>query len=483
MAITQEMKKPYNRIPEIVLPEYAPRVLWVSDIAQQVWGPRFNRISHAYLQVEKENVARGIRNSYLTPLDSSMLQASREWALANKLELVELGKEGATDHMYSSKSTSYVEGQKFTVRCAFTRPELKDKWVSAWQQMNNDTIGELLGYPKCCRDWFKHYWQENNYIDDILAMYENSNFSTDGPWQLNFFYRYMGVRLVSHMPCSFNCEDSLKIATSNLNLFKELGYEEEVKWIEEILNWPVRWSSLHGICEIRCPVFKLSHKTDFLAEEFSVDKQGDVYPEEGASGVVFPWKRRKKTKTVLENKSFNESLKDAKLWEDNGFTSEAAMNSCHSVILQILSSFKVGSVLDLGSGNGLLLKRIKEQGEIINTYGIEIEEDRYNRGLEVHPEGIFRKGTIFDFGNYTENYYNYIILMPGRLTEVDEKVKNIYVKFLKERADNFVLYLYGDWISRYNENMLSLFKELDIDVKVDKVIKTENVHIILGEIK
>jgi hypothetical protein len=349
--------------------------------------------------------------------------------------------------------------------------------------MNNDTIGELLGYPKCCRDWFKHYWQENNYIDDILAMYENSNFSTDGPWQLNFFYRYMGVRLVSHMPCSFNCEDSLKIATSNLNLFKELGYEEEVKWIEEILNWPVRWSSLHGICEIRCPVFKLSHKTDFLAEEFSVDKQGDIYPEEGASGVVFPWKRRKKTKTVLENKSFNESLKDAKLWEDNGFTSEAAMNSCHSVILQILSSFKVGSVLDLGSGNGLLLKRIKEQGEIINTYGIEIEEDRYNRGLEVHPEGIFRKGTIFDFGNYTENYYNYIILMPGRLTEVDEKVKNIYVKFLKERADNFVLYLYGDWISRYNENMLSLFKELDIDVKVDKVIKTENVHIILGEIK
>lgn len=483
MAITQEQKNSYKRIPEIVIPDYPPRVIWVSDEAERIWSSRFSRISSAYLQVEKQNVAKGIRRSHLTPLSPSDLRVNSDWATSNNLVLVELGREGTNNHMYSSRASKYVEGENYTIRCAFTKPELREDWTAAWNVMNNDKIGELLGYPECCRKWFKHYWQDNQFLDDILAMYENSNFSTQGPWQLNFFYRYMGARLVSHMPCSFNCEHSLEIADANFNLMKELGYVEEAKWLEEIFNWPVRWSSLHGIAEVRCPVFKLSHKTDFLPEEFIVDKQGEIYPDEGASGVVFPWRRKKKTRSVLENKSFNESLKDAKLWEDNGFSSEAGMNACHSGILETLSTFKVGSILDLGSGNGLLLKRIKEQGDLIDTYGIEIEEDRYNRGLEVHPEGIFRKGTIFDFGNYTENYYNYILLMPGRLTEVDQETKNIYIKFLKERTDNFVFYLYGDWIARYNENMLSLFDELGIEVKVDKVVKTENVHVILGEIK
>ena len=483
MAIIHDLKNSYKRIPEIVIPDYPPRVIWVSDLAEKIWSPRFARISNAYLQVEKENVAKGIRSSHLTPFEPSLIPQNRNWATANNLELVELGREGANKHMYSSKAAQYVEGQDYTVRCVFTKPELKQEWIAAWNPLNNDKVGELLGYPECCRNWFKYYWQDNQFLDDILAMYENSGFSTEGPWQLNFFYRYMGARLVSHMPCSFNCSNSLEIANANFNLMKELGYVEEAKWLEEIFNWPVRWSSLHGIAEIRCPVFKLSHKTDYLAEEFIVDKQGELYPEEGASGVVFPWKRKKKTRSVLENKSFNESLKDAKLWEDNGFSTEVGMNECHAGILEALSTFKVGSILDLGSGNGLLLKRIKEQGEIIDTYGIEIDEGRYSRGLEVHKEGIFRKGTIFDFGNYTENYYNYILLMPGRLTEVDTETKNIYIKFLKERTDNFVFYFYGDWITKYNENMLSLFQELGIDVKVDKVIKTDSVHVILGEIK
>jgi hypothetical protein len=482
MEITQETKKPYNRIPEIDIPEFNPRTIWVSDDAQRLWQPRFSRISNAYLDVERHNVESGFRESYLTPVQTTNLFDMHKWADDRGLELVMLGKEGTSTASYSSKSKSYEHGNPFTVRCSITLPKNRRDWIDAWNLGDNETIGRLLGYPKCCRDWFKYYWQDNQWIDDILPMYENGGYSSDGPWQLNFFYRYMGARLVSHMPCSFNCEESLEIAKHNHNLMKELGYVEEAEWIEEIFNWPVRWSSLHGIAEIRCPIFKLSHKTDFLAEEFIVDKDGDRYPEEGASGLHFPWKRFKKAVTITENRSFTESLKDPKMWEDNGFGGEKSMNACHQQILEVLSSFKVGSIIDLGSGNGLLLKRISERGDMIDTFGIEMDEGRYFRGLSVHPDGIFRKGNMFDYGNYTENYYNMVLLMPGRLLEMPENERNTYIQFLKDRTDNILLYIYGDWIQKYNNDMVQLLNEVGLNVKIKKAVKHELVHIILGDL-
>jgi hypothetical protein len=474
--------KPYKRIPEIVIPDYSPRIIWVSDEAQTVWHNRIQRISNAYLTVEKQNVVSGLRPSYLTSIHPSQIDEWSKWANSHNLELVQLAKEATFSGFYASKAKPYIEGNPYTVRVAITQKHLVNDWVSAWKVMDNPKIGELLGYPTCCQNWFKHYWSDNQFEDDILAMYENNGYSSEGDWKLNMFYRYNGVRLVSHMPCSFDCKESLKIAEGNFQLMKDLKFTDESEWIEEVLNWPVRWSSLHGIAEIRCPVFKLSHKTDFLAEEFIVDKDGSRYPTEGASGLYFPWIRKKRGATIHENKSFKDSLKDASMWEDNGFSSESAMNECHSHILDTLSEFKIGSILDLGCGNGLLLNRIKEQGDLISTFGIEIDEARYMRATQVSPDTILRKGNIFDYGNYTENYYTYVLLMPGRLLEIDKKELDIYIKFLKDRVDNFVFYMYGDWIQKYKENMILLFEELGLNIKVTKAIKQKDIHIIVGEI-
>jgi hypothetical protein len=474
--------KPYKRIPEIVIPDYPPRIIWVSDEAETVWLNRMQRISNAYLNVERENVVVGIRPSYLTSIPPSKVNEWSHWAEKNNLALVELAKEATFSGFYSSKAKPYVDGKPYTIRVAITQPHLVDEWKSSWKSMDNVKIGSLLGYPTCCQNWFKHYWTDNGFEDDILAMYENNNYSTDGDWKLNMFYRYNGVRLVSHMPCSFDCKDSLSIANSNFDLMKSLNFTDEANWIEEIMNWPVRWSSLHGIAEIRCPVFKLSHKSDFLSHEFIIDKDGTQYPKEGASGLYFPWIRKKRGASILEHKSFKDSLKDVNMWEDNGFSSEIAMNECHSHIVNVLSDFKIGSIIDLGCGNGLLLNRIKENGDLISTFGIEVDDARYHRATEVSPDTILRKGNMFDYGNYTENYYTNALLMPGRLLEIDSIEREVYIKFLKDRVDNFIFYMYGDWIEKYKENMILLFQELNINIKVTRAVKEKNIHIIVGEI-
>lgn len=476
MEITQEIKRDSS----IVLPDFASRTIYVSDEAQQIWEPRFQRISNAFLDVEKSNILHGIRDSYLTNLKPDNLYEMDKWASDNDLKLVMLGREGM-NYGYSSLSKNYEAGQPYVIRCAITKPEYESTWKQAWDVMDNETVGKLLGFPTCCREWFVKYWQDEKYIDDILPMYLNNNFSIDGPWQLNFYYRYLGIRLVSHMPCSSTCEDSLKIAQKNHELMLHLGYVDEYEWIKQILNWPARWSSLHGIAEIRTPIFKLSHKSDYLAEEVVIDKQGIEYPNEGASGTKYPWVNKNKAPKILsEKQSFKDSLKDAKLWEDNGFSDEQSMRNAHEGILTLLHDFSVGSILDLGCGNGELLKNIKGDDELVDLYGIEQIEERCVRANK-NVGGFFTHGDIFDEQNYQLSYYNMVILMPGRLVEVDDEKRKNYIQFLKKITDNVILYVYGDWIQKYEEDILKLLDEVGLSVKIDKVFKNNIVHAIKGE--
>lgn len=477
MGITQEPK----RHPNIVLPDFESRIIYVSSEAQNTWEPRFQRISNAFLEVEKNNILHNVRDSYLTNIQPEKLFDSEAWASQNGLKLVMLAKEGMS-YGYSSLAKGYVDGEPYVVRCAFTKPKYESIWKKAWENNDNETIGKLLGFPTCCRNWFVKYWQNEKYIDDILPMYMNSNYSSEGPWQLNFYYRYLGIRLVSHMPCSFRCEDSLEIANKNHDIMLQLGYVQEYEWIKQILNWPVRWSSLHGIAEIRTPIFKLSHKTDYLEEEFVVDKQGAEYPIEGASGTVFPWVNKNKAPKILsERQSFKDSLKDAKLWEDNGFSNEQSMRNAHEGILSLLHDFSVGSVLDLGCGNGELLKQIKNDNELVDVYGIEQIKERVFRANK-NVAGFFSTGDIFNQENYKLSYYNMVIFMPGRLVEINKKDRKEYIEFLNSITDNIVLYVYGDWIEKYDNDILKLLDEVGIKIKIDKVFKNDIVHAIKGEL-
>jgi hypothetical protein len=55
------------------------------------------------------------------------------------------------------------------------------------------------------------------------------------------------------------------------------------------MQWPVEWSALHGIAEIKTPIVKLSTRTDATPEKLILRYHGERYPQEGAHGVRFPY--------------------------------------------------------------------------------------------------------------------------------------------------------------------------------------------------
>jgi hypothetical protein len=62
-------------------------------------------------------------------------------------------------------------------------------------------------------------------------------------------------------------------------------------WLDEVLAWPVEWSALHGIAEIRTPIAKVAMQTDATASKYTIQYPGRGYPREGARGLVFPYLR------------------------------------------------------------------------------------------------------------------------------------------------------------------------------------------------
>jgi hypothetical protein len=90
----------------------------------------------------------------------------------------------------------------------------------------------------------------------------------DGPMASNILLQSLGIRAAPHSPCSFDCRETVRLAEDLAAVAAASGYGEEYGWLSSILSWPVEWSALHGIAEIRTPIVKLCTPTDATAHEY-----------------------------------------------------------------------------------------------------------------------------------------------------------------------------------------------------------------------
>ena len=126
----------------------------------------------------------------------------------------------------------------------------------------------------------------------------------------NIFWRQVGIRTIPHIPCRLDCQPSLATAEQFLEVGRQAGFAEETAWLQEILSWPVEWSALHGIAELKTPVLRMAFRTDATPDKLVVRWVSDSYPEHGATGVMFPYKPAAQV-PLTQSKVFQMGLKHA----------------------------------------------------------------------------------------------------------------------------------------------------------------------------
>ena len=291
---------------------------------------------------------------------------------------------------YSSTSVAAEDGKPFAFRVVLGSPKRVSEFKEAWDGLDDRAIGELLGYPTCCCEFFKRVWVDEGLVDTTWPM-AVATVSADvgetlielrSPPKANILWRWMGVRAVSHLPCSFACDATIELADRFIEVGRKHGFDEEMDWLLQILDWPVEWSALHGIAEIKTPILKVSTRTDATPCKYTVRYRGRSTPPEGVRGLRFPF-ATSSSPVLTESDSFNRGLENPigeqfvnAQWyaADNGFSTVAAMDGSHEPILKtanLVLGENPGMVLDLGCGNGALLKKLLDANPSIVPFGID----------------------------------------------------------------------------------------------------------------
>ena len=436
-----------------------------------MWEPRISRIGNAWAAIEWRSVAVGIRRCALTSVSSDQLvHRTAGWASVG-LSTLPVAMSG-TSPGYASTSVAPRVGEPFEYRVAVGALADVAALQAAIDAGDDRMMGALLGFPECCIAFFREIWVNDGCVDTTWAMAANGGrpdatgrvieIDADAPFQSNILWRWVGPRAVPHLPCSFGCRATVDFANTLIALGREIGYAAEMAWLEEILSWPASWSALHGIGEVKTPVLKVATRTDATKHEFVVRRPGRRVPDEAVAGLVFPF-RAPERPGITHSLAFRKGLElpialhtEPPEWyaSDNGFGARAAMDEAHRPIVElaVTSIGEVGTVIDLGCGNGALLKKISEARAGVIPFGLDMDDSKLEHARLLQPAfgANFIAGSMFEQVPFdADTVYSLVILMPGRLLEVEPASAERLRGWLQGRFRHLLVYAYGEWLTRY----------------------------------
>lgn len=399
------------------LPEWT-RWAWSTMAEREYWSCLIQNVSQAWEELERWAVVDGVRPAaYQTASPERFLELTT-WATRHGLVVVPITQiNRVASYQSGSGSNGFNPNEPWDYRVIITRPE-RVALISATPDIakNDAALGEVLGYPQCCRDFFMRTWAAGQ-VDTTWDQYATSG-SAEGSVEANMLWRWKGIRWVSHLPCSYQCQHTIEIGRQMREMAKRRGFIEEAHTIDTVLSWPTKWSGVNGIAEIVGPCIKVSTRTDWAPP-----RAGRRFERKG--------RYTKPTK---------------QMWIQNGFQSFEAMRNAHFPILRAVEEFAPQNVtlLDLGCGNGHLLRRIKVHRPDVQLWGIDINEEAIKEATRIGV-GKWEADDLAQLPWNAEPLTPNVVPVysPVRFTEMSEEVRAKAVESLRVCPIQIV-YVYGD---------------------------------------
>ncbi|MBW7972607.1 class I SAM-dependent methyltransferase [Bradyrhizobium sp. BR 10289] len=217
-------------------------------------------------------------------------------------------------------------------------------------------VAMRFGYPACCaRSWADHLRRGGS--DPLAAMLGREDKTGI---HAHVALAVLGLGPVRHAPCSTDCSATQDRARSFLDLGRELGFVEEIGWLEEIADWPLGASLVNGIAELKTAAFRCTWLSD-----------------EGAPRArkAAPALRAERGKAVAIGLGDSDDI-IAELGagcEAVGFENAFAMRSRFSTVVweQTAALRHAATAVHVGCGDGLLLELIAQTRPKLTLYGTE----------------------------------------------------------------------------------------------------------------
>lgn len=415
-----------------VLPEWT-RWAWASLVDKQYWEPMIQNASTAWNRMEAETVIHGVRNAAFQMVPSDKLIDYTKWAFKNNLQVVPVTQMN-TSSTYQSASRGYFNPSlpwQYRVLLHNDSLDHSDLIRNTEQLSDNTILGSALGYPKCCTEFFNETWAKGQ-IDTTWDQYATTG-DPNGPVACNLLWRWLNIRLVFHLPCSYQCQASTLIGQKHADLMEKLGLGLELDTIYRVLNWKTSWSSINGIAEIVGPAVKISTRSDWAppSKNRRFTRMGQT---------LIPW-------VYTQPKESD--------WKLNGFSSFLPMYNSHKPIVDAILEFapKPSLVFDFGCGTGAMLRRARRLEKSLSIGGVDISTE----AIELTRKQPGGSGNMWWFNKPIQefneadfgiiNQYNspkVFVYSPARLMEFTQEERETFIKLASKHSSVHVIYTYAD---------------------------------------
>jgi hypothetical protein len=446
------------------LPDFC-RVGWASEVAKKRWSPVIDSVRQLWRTLEIETVRHGVRRVGLVMLPGTVSPHPEGMPAITGLASKPLYSMSPKTMYISDRNISHVGGD-WVVHAVGLKSDV-DEAVHAFKLGQDEILGRLLGYPDCCIRFFQEVWTGQHYIDTTWPMAVRCvdgtlrnmrEFEAPVKAETNLLLRWLGVRPVFHLPCSFHCDNTRQTAADIKEIAKKIGQESAIESLYEMLLWPVQWTALHGIAEIEMPILRISTRTDATAIKYTVRLLGASKAVDCAPvGTRFPYASSSRATNPNEREILlpkrrtvqSPSPKAPQTYLDNGFRSLGDMQIAFEPMIQAVTFHDPRTVLHLACKNGILLHNLVERNTSLQVFGIDASAARIERAkalLPSHAAGFYCAqlsdlATIEHIGPV-----DVCVLMIGRLMEVPIETAGAVLNVCMRRCQKLIVYAFDDWL-------------------------------------
>ena len=270
---------------------------WVDSAARSRWEPRFTRIDDALGRLAVLSVAHGLARAAVRAVRPEWTFVLTQFAAEHDLALLVLqrgqGSFGAPP-LGARPRRPLPQGVPCRDLVAIGTPRFVGVLARLHQAGRFAELEALLGYPEACRAFARRVFGDDDLRDATWAMASAGGVGghrvevPEGPYA-NVLLSKLGLEPVPFQPTSFSCPDARKAYERRRALGQAFGLGDALDDLDEILRWPMEWTALHGIAELKTPVLKVVRSTDATIDRLELRYLGTVDVEGRARGLRFPF--------------------------------------------------------------------------------------------------------------------------------------------------------------------------------------------------
>lgn len=268
-------------------PSFNNRLCWVNEAARTKWESRLKRLRYMLEEMSIHSAKAADKHCSARLVPESSIKRMGRLAASHGLTTATLPAGALPSGIFGGAAERTRQVFLAGEPAAVSRAE------NAWANRSLAQFHAALDLPDCCLQYGATAEHPQMIATPPGTLSLPANLATHP------LLAPLGIAAMPVLPCGPHCVDAARWTAAWFELALARGFAKEIGWLRECFSWAALHSELHGIAELKTPLFKMCYPTAADLGSRVIQRAGSTDIENAATGLSFPYAiPRKKAKTI-----------------------------------------------------------------------------------------------------------------------------------------------------------------------------------------